>query len=128
MNMTGVWLGQTLGYPSAIHIWIILHTGDDLIIYTHWLGFEKNKAEFRAKMVAGYSRSAHIWGTQSYLNIQNENTFRVSGWVQISDDTDELKTFDVYFQRRDTKLVAYLVNIYIGLFQWSPALLRLLNR
>lgn len=33
MDLTGVWLGQTLGKTSAIHVWIIIQNNNTLAIY-----------------------------------------------------------------------------------------------
>jgi hypothetical protein len=133
MNMTGVWLGQTMSHVSsetiAIHVWIIAQRGDDLLIYTNWLGLEERKAAYRATISQENRQCARIHGTNRMMLIRDDHVFIVRDWVAATNEVvNKRESLSVYFQRRDRGLFARLINGYITMFRNSPAMLRLLNR
>jgi hypothetical protein len=133
MNMTGVWLGQTMGHVSsetiAIHVWIIAQRGDELFIYTNWLGLNERKGTYRATVSTRNRQCARIHGTNRMMMIRDDNVFVVKDWVSAVNDMEKKReALSVYFQRRDRGLFARLVNGYITMFRSSPGMLRLLNR
>jgi len=128
MNLTGVWLGQTMGNSkSAIHVWIITQQNNELTMYTHWFALDVEKNTYWATLTPDYSGVATIHGTSKFMNIVNQNTFYIKDWAaNIDGDKEELLA--VYFQRRDHGYFALLINTYIQCFRNSPNMLRLLNR
>ncbi|MEM9952180.1 MAG: hypothetical protein AAF846_11295 [Chloroflexota bacterium] len=132
MNLTGIWLGQTIGdLNSAIHVWIIVDTGNYLSIHTHWLGFDMPQGFYRAKFQTKGMSDAIILDSGRHITIYNPNTFVVSNWVlkeSNNEDDIEAKFYDVAFQRRDHGWIGWIVYFYIQLFQNSPKMLRQLNR
>ena len=129
MNLTGVWLGQTvsMGY-TAIHVWIISQRGKELTIVTQWFALEGNKNIYFATMPPDYDGVAAIYETGRFMTIVNENNFYVENWSMGGNGDEAGKWFPVNFQRRDHGIFAMLINGYIRLFRNKPQMLRLLNR
>ena len=136
MNLTGVWLGQTIGKESAIHVWIISQRGNELFIYTHWLGLDEAKGFYWAMMNPSYTGVAVIQHVNRYMNIINQDVFTIRDWIVIEEDKSseevveaaQQKSYDLYFQRRDKGIFPVIVNAYISIFRNSPSMLRQLNR
>ncbi len=133
MNMTGVWLGQTMGHVSsetiAIHVWIIAQRGDELFIYTNWLGLDERKGAYRATISPQNAQCARIHGTNRVMMMRDDHVFLVKDWVSaVNEVENKREALSVYFQRRDRGVFARLVNAYITMFRLSPVMLRFLNR
>ena len=133
MNMTGVWLGQTMGHVSsetiAVHVWIIAQRGDELFIYTNWLGLDENKGTYTATIAPQNRHCAVIHGTRRHMIIRDANVFLVKDWVSATNEVENKReALSVYSQRRDRGFFAWMVNQYIHVFRMSPQMLRLLNR
>lgn len=131
MDLTGVWLGQTIGKPgSAIHVWLIVQNKDILTIHTHWFALETQTGEYWAHINPTYPAIATIQHTNRMIMIINKDTFSIENWALATREEIEegIEGHHVYFQRRDKGIFSVLINLYIKLFQHSPHMLRMLNR
>jgi hypothetical protein len=122
MDLTGVWIGETIGIKQRTHHWIIIQRGDSLRFYTRWEdedsfvnfgGFFTAPDSFKIRSMEGH-----------HSEIINENQFEIMQWIYRLKGTELVPHYDVAFQRRETGLLGAIISLLARLFAGNQTLMR----
>ena len=123
MDLTGVWIGETIGYQMKRHHWLIIQKDNVLEFYTRW-DDESSFAHFLG--VFNDEKDSFIMATlyRQASEIVNENYFEIIGWLPAKKGEEIVPYYDVAFQRRETGFMGFVVAWLVRLFAGNQSLMR----
>jgi hypothetical protein len=127
MDLTGVWIGETLGETTPLHHWIIVQDNQALDIYTRWEGENTfdNGRTFKALIGANNLFKIRLFRRDAYGVVLNEDSFKVLHWKYGWRDGKQIPLFDVLFQRCNTGLQRFEIEFLLRLYEDKAVLKRL---
>ena len=105
MNLTGRWVGKTLGCETRLHQWVIIQHGDFLNIYSRWDDEPRLRLYNRWVIVRGKIFTLYTTDGEYQARIRNPESFIVLGWIR--------ETYNVVFQRKDKGAKAVFYRILL---------------
>jgi len=118
MDLTGVWIGESVGITTQTHHWIIVQRHVVLDIYTRWQ--EANTFEsdgvFMAIMGGNNLFRIQRYRLDAYGEILNADSFKVLQWLFSWQDGKQI-WFDVLFQRVNTGLQQFEIEFLLSLYE-----------
>jgi hypothetical protein len=104
MDLTGRWIGKTVGHETRTHYWLIVQQGYSLTIYTRWEN--ENHLHLHCDHMILQDNQFVIPtddGNHEAI-ITNPSSFTVSKWVHTIENDIAIGEYDVLFQRRESGL------------------------
>jgi hypothetical protein len=129
MDLTGVWLGESVGITTQTHHWIIVQRHVVLDIYTRWQNENTFHSDgvFTAIMGADNLFRIQLFHKDAYGEILTADSFKVLQWLFSWQDGKQL-WFDVLFQRVSTGLQQFEIEFLLQLYEDKNVLKRLTHR
>lgn len=127
-NLTGIWIGETIGGITPLHRWVVVQRGHVVTIYTRY-SLESRFSRFEGT-IAPDGQHFSIIRADGLMEIplDDPDEFTVPGWVYKRKGRDEwVPMYDVFFRRRDNGPLQWMMYPLVQLASGTPRLMELIG-
>lgn len=127
-NLSGVWIGETVGEITPLHRWVVVQRGHVVTIYSRY-SLENRFSRFEGTIDTD---GQHIQVIRAdglvTIPLDGRDQFTVPGWVyKRKRDGEAVPMYDVFFRRRDTGPMKWFVAALAQVAAGTPRLMEMIG-